>query len=149
MFAAGQLSPILIPLVIASDLPKAMKGTLAGLLMLGVPELGILAAAAILGKEGFRALKGLAAAFMSSHGPPERVGPARYGAGLVMFALALALGWAAPYWGHLIPGFVEHPYLWGGAGDLVLLASLFVLGGEFWDKIRALFVHGARASFPS
>jgi len=25
-------------------------------------------------------------------------------------------------------------------GDLMLLASLFVLGGDFWDKIRALFV---------
>jgi hypothetical protein len=30
----------------------------------------------------------------------------------------------------------------------MLLASLFVLGGEFWDKLRALFVHGARAAFP-
>jgi hypothetical protein len=26
-------------------------------------------------------------------------------------------------------------------GDLLLLASLFVLGGDFWDKIRALFVY--------
>jgi hypothetical protein len=29
-----------------------------------------------------------------------------------------------------------------------LLISLFVLGGDFWDKLRALFVHGARAVFP-
>ena len=27
--------------------------------------------------------------------------------------------------------------------------TIFVLGGEFWDKLRALFVHGARAVFPS
>jgi hypothetical protein len=33
--------------------------------------------------------------------------------------------------------------------DLVTLASLFVLGGDFWDKVRALFVHDARALFPS
>jgi hypothetical protein len=25
------------------------------------------------------------------------------------------------------------------AGDVLLLASLFVLGGEFWDKLRSLF----------
>ena len=31
---------------------------------------------------------------------------------------------------------------------LLLLASLFVLGGNFWDKIRSLFVHDAVAQFP-
>jgi hypothetical protein len=30
-------------------------------------------------------------------------------------------------------------------GDVLLVSSLFVLGGEFWDKLRALFVHDARA----
>jgi hypothetical protein len=35
------------------------------------------------------------------------------------------------------------------AADLVFVASFFVLGGEFWEKLRALFVHGARAVFAS
>ena len=30
----------------------------------------------------------------------------------------------------------------------MLIVSVFVLGGDFWDKLRALFVHGARAVFP-
>jgi hypothetical protein len=29
------------------------------------------------------------------------------------------------------------------------LASLFVLGGDFWDKLRALFLYQARAIFPA
>ena len=33
--------------------------------------------------------------------------------------------------------------------DVMLLTSLFVLGGEFWDKLRALFVHESRAEFLS
>ena len=33
--------------------------------------------------------------------------------------------------------------------DLVTLASLFVLGGEFWDKLRALFLCDARIVLPS
>jgi hypothetical protein len=33
--------------------------------------------------------------------------------------------------------------------DLITLASLFLLGGDFWDKVRALFLHNARAVFPS
>jgi hypothetical protein len=34
------------------------------------------------------------------------------------------------------------------AGDLLLLASLFVLGGDFWDKLKALFIYDARAHMP-
>jgi hypothetical protein len=30
----------------------------------------------------------------------------------------------------------------------VWLLSLFVLGGDFWDKLRALFIHGAKATLP-
>ena len=30
----------------------------------------------------------------------------------------------------------------------MFLASFFVLGGDFWDKARALFVWDARAVFP-
>jgi len=30
----------------------------------------------------------------------------------------------------------------------MFLTSLFVLGGDFWDKLRALFVRRARAAFP-
>ena len=30
---------------------------------------------------------------------------------------------------------------------LILLASLFVLGGDFWDKLRSLFIHDATVSF--
>ena len=38
---------------------------------------------------------------------------------------------------------------WHVGGDVVFFSSLFVLGGDFWDKLRALFVHGARAVFPA
>jgi hypothetical protein len=33
----------------------------------------------------------------------------------------------------------------GVAGDLLLLLSLFVLGGDLWDKPRALFIRGTMA----
>jgi len=34
------------------------------------------------------------------------------------------------------------------AGDVLLLVSLVVLGGDFWDKLRSLFIHSARAVIP-
>jgi hypothetical protein len=33
--------------------------------------------------------------------------------------------------------------------DCATLTSLFVLGGDFWDKLRALFLYEARAVFPA
>jgi hypothetical protein len=33
--------------------------------------------------------------------------------------------------------------------DAAFLASLFILGGDFWDKLRSLFVRQARARFPA
>jgi hypothetical protein len=35
------------------------------------------------------------------------------------------------------------------AVDLLLLASILVVGGDFWDKIRALFIREAQAQFPA
>lgn len=32
-------------------------------------------------------------------------------------------------------------------GDILLLASLFVLGGDFWGKVRSLFIHHAEVRF--
>jgi hypothetical protein len=32
--------------------------------------------------------------------------------------------------------------------DIVFVASFFVLGGDFWDKLRSLFVHGTTLKFP-
>ena len=57
VFALGQLSPALIPFVAASGLSPGLKSALSGLLLLGIPELAIFVAIAILGKAGFAYLK--------------------------------------------------------------------------------------------
>ena len=49
---------------------------------------------------------------------------------------------------HIAPALVANrlwvDVLMGG----MLVGSLFVLGGNFWDKLRALFVADARVVFP-
>jgi hypothetical protein len=121
--------------------------------MLGIPELFTVFAAAVLGKPGFEYLKGRIkrafGRFFREHGPPETVSRRRYRIGLIMFAVPLVFGWINPYAFHHLPGYEEYRLLYGLAGDILLIASLFVLGGEFWDKLRSLFVHGARAQFPT
>ena len=148
IFALGFCVPLAIPLVTASDLPPGWKAVISGALAVGVPEVMMVIATAVMGKEGFAELKRRAGRFFRRYGPPETVGPTRYRIGLVMFAAPLLLGWLGPYLHHHLPGFDSHPTAWHLGGDLMFFASLFVLGGGFWDKLRSLFVHGARAIFP-
>lgn len=147
IFVAGFLSPLLVPLVTASSLPVAWKTAISGLLLVGVPELAMLVAAAVMGKAGFDYLKQHIFGFLSKHfTPPEIVSLTRYRIGLILFSIPLLLGWIAPYISGYFPLLDEQRLLFAIIGDLILLTSLFVLGGEFWDKLRALFIHKAKAS---
>ena len=132
----GFCSPLLIPFVTGSDLSVAWKATLSGLLTLGIPEIFMVVAIAVMGKPGYDALKSKLGGILK---PAEHVSRNRYRLGLVMFSLPLILGWTQPYLGYL---FLElnqlslHYYL---IGDGVFFASFFVLGGNFWDKFSRLF----------
>ena len=149
IFVLGFAAPLAIPLVTSSDLSTAWKTAISGALAVGVPEVMMVVAAAVMGKEGFARLKSQFGRFLKKYGPPERVSQTRYRVGLAMFTLPLLLAWLAPYLGHHLPGYGSHRLVWAIAADLIFVASFFVLGGEFWDKLRGLFVHGARAVFPS
>jgi len=149
IFVIGFAAPLAIPLVTSSELSAGWKTSISGALAVGVPEVMMVVAAAVMGREGFARLKNHFGRFLKKYGPPERVSRARYRVGLAMFSLPLLLAWLVPYLGHHLPGYAAHRLLWAIGGDLVFVASFFVLGGEFWDKLRALFVHGARAVFPA
>ena len=60
----------------------------------------------------------------------------------------MIFGWASPYFGHHLPGFETSTLIYAVAVDALLLFSLFVLGGAFWDKLRSLFQHNSYAIFP-
>jgi hypothetical protein len=62
-----------------------------------------------------------------------------------MFSIPIVFGWVAPYVSDLIPGYFRERVHLCIIGDLLLLVSLFVLGGDFWNKLRALFIHDAKA----
>lgn len=149
LFALGLISPLFVPLVTALDISTKWKTTFSGLLLLGTPEVLWLIAAAVMGKSGFNYIKSKVFGFMQKYLLPETVGPIRYYLGLVMFTLPLVFAWLAPYAQQLLPNISIQTFSWHLGSDLLLLASLFVLGGEFWDKLRALFVYSATAHFTS
>jgi hypothetical protein len=148
VFVLGQFSPLLVPLVVNSDLAAGWKTALSGLLMLGIPELAILAAVTILGKSGYEYLKGMVLGFLKRHVVPREVSPIRYHIGLVLFLIPILWGWASPYLSHLVAGLEANRLWFAVAGDLLLLLSLLILGGDFWEKLRSLFVYRSKAHFP-
>ena len=144
IFIIGFCSPLLIPFVTATDIPLKWKATLSGALALGIPELFSIIAIAVMGKQGFQQLKSIFFGFMKKHGPAEKVSITRYRIGLIMFVLPLAIGWLAPYGPDQILGYEPQGLTLNVVFDLMFFSSFFVLGGEFWDKLQALFVYEAK-----
>jgi hypothetical protein len=112
----------------------------------------MLAAAAVLGRRGFAWLTGntkrIVARLLHRYGPPATVSRRRYRIGLVLFFAPLLFAWLTPFVAGLLPGYEAHRMLYALVCNLALVVGLFVLGGDFWEKLRALFVHGARAAPP-
>ena len=148
LFVLSIALPVIgVPLTGALGLPAATVATVSGILLAGAEVLGIVAVA-VMGKPGYGFIKQRVFAFLRQYGPPAEVSRTRYTIGLVMFAVPIAFGWVAPYAANLVPGYAASAVTYAIAGDLLLLASLFVLGGDFWDKLRALFIHGSRVMVP-
>lgn len=144
LFAFSMLGPwIFIPLVASLGFSAAMTTSMSGGILVGAEVLLILAAA-VLGKSGYAYIKSRAFGFLKQYGPPKQVSRARYNIGLVAFAVPLVFGWLLPYAEPLIPGYENNEIAFALVSDLLLLASLFILGGDFWDKLRALFIYEAR-----
>ena len=136
-----------VPLVAAMGLSAATVATVSGVLLVGAEVLGLVAVA-VMGKSGYAYIKNRDFGFLKQYGPPAEVSHTRYTIGLVIFAVPIVFGWLAPYVTDLVPGYPGNELTYAIVGDLLLLVSLFVLGGDFWDKLRAMFIHGAKAVFP-
>ena len=147
IFVASIGWPVLIPVLPLVGVSATATAAFSGV-MLVAAEFMLLAGAAIAGKEGFAFIKATVFGFLKSYGPPSEVSRTRYRIGLVMFATPLAFAWVSPYFGHHIPGYEAGRRIYAIVFDVLLLISLFVLGGGFWDKLRALFKHDAYAVIP-
>jgi hypothetical protein len=142
-------STALIPFVTGSSLSTEMKATVSGLLVFGIPQVFMLMAVALIGKAGLNYLKRRLFGVLKGFAPAQEVSRGRYRLGLVLFVLPFILAFLTPYVVTHLPALSERGFVLGLVGDAVLLTSLFVLGGDFWDKLRALFVYDAKVHYPS
>lgn len=149
IFVIGHLAPLAIPLITASSLPTGWKTALCGLSVFGIPELSILLAVVVLGKEGFNAVKTLVFGWLGRTLMPAKVSKPRYYIGLVLFLVPFFVGWVSPYLFEVMPGLAKDQLIVAISGDVALIAGLCLMGGEAWDKLRSLFFYNAQVTFPS
>lgn len=140
IFIGGFLSPLLIPLVVQSGLSEQAKTIVSGVLMLGVPEVAMLVAVIVLGKPGFEFLKNKLKSSIAEILFPDQVGKWRHHFGLLLLCIPFVLAWMMPYLGERVVD-IQSRYTVALTGDLMILAGLLLLGGEFWRKLQELFTY--------
>ncbi|MGB5225572.1 MAG: hypothetical protein WBN49_10380 [Arenicellales bacterium] len=148
LIALSLSSALFIPLVQGMDLSTEAKTAISGSLVLGLPQLLMFIAVTLVGKPGFNYIKGRVGRFFKQFGPPKTVSKNRYRIGLLLFFIPVLLGLLTPYVSNLVPDYESNRVYMAVGGDIMFLTSLFVLGGDFWDKLRALFIYGSKAVFP-
>ena len=130
------LSAFLVPFM---GLSSGQATVISGFLLAGAPEILILLAVALLGKENFdRIISSVKGCFIATffQKPASKL---RYSIGLAMFLLSILPLYLAGYATPWMPAGNAKLLLLAGA-DLACLASVFVMGGEFWGKFRKIFV---------
>jgi hypothetical protein len=133
----------LVPIASAAGWSTKQIASLSGAIFIG-SKVGLVTAIAIMGKDGFNYLKQLVFGFLSRFAPAQSVGHRRYVLGLVLFLLPVWMTWLEPYVTGLLRPESVYGFLQGLSLEVLLLVGLFLLGGDFWDKLRALFSHGAQ-----
>ena len=146
IIVVGFLSPLLIPLVIASDWSASLKTVISGLLAFGIPELLMFIAVIVMGKPGYEYIKGKAGKYLKQFLPPDHVSKNRYYLGLVLFCFPIVFGILQPYLTHFIVYLKDLPLGYHIALDMIFIIGIFALGGDFWDKLSGLFHYNPKTT---
>ena len=147
LLAIGLVLPLGVYLVAQTTWSATMKTAVGGILFFGF-EIMAVPAVAIMGKENFDRIMTLAKSLLKILQPPKQVGRVRYFVGLVFFLLPLIPTYVMAYLPQWLPDNSPERLWVNLSSDAIFLTSLFILGGDFWDKLRALFVREARVVFP-
>jgi hypothetical protein len=105
----------------------------------GAPEVLMLLAVALLGRQNFDRIVGAAKKFLFTTFFSTPVSRGRYHAGLAICLLSFIPLYVAGYMPSWMPADNGRIAILAAA-DLAFIFSFFIMGGEFWEKFRRLFV---------
>src|SRR5262249_5834091 len=131
------LGALVVPML---GLSTAQAALLAGALVAGVPEVLCILAVALLGKATFQYLTHRAKRALRRAVVDRPASRARYYIGLAIVLVSWLPAYLYAYVPGAMPGGPARIYILAGM-DLAFVASVFVMGGEFWEKVRRIFVY--------
>ena len=142
---------VILPLAALAIVPMlglstAVAAGIIGVATVGSPEVLTIAAIAFLGRDTFNYFKYKFLKMLKRKMVTRRVSKARY-----YFGLALFVGSALPlylkgFFPDLLPGDEQTKVMIILVSEFIAFASIFILGGEFWEKLKALFLWDAPAA---
>jgi len=124
-----------------------LKQIIVGVFWLSAPAMKI-ASVAILGKPSYLFIKAKFRHHFVRLVKPYHASRIRYNIGLFLFCLPVIPTYIMAYAPEYFSDDFYLRLILNISFDVVFIASLFVLGGDFWDKLKALFVFSAKVSFP-
>lgn len=136
---------LFIPILAFSGLSAARVAAITGVIFI-TNKILLVVMIAVMGKPGFQELKQIIGRYLPNLKDDVPVGPVRHAVGLFMFCFPIVSGMLEPYVDSIWPGLRPNIWQFQLAEDFMLIASVFVLGGNFWGKVRALFIRTARVN---
>jgi hypothetical protein len=137
--ALSVVLPLLGLCVPLLGLPVGISAVLIGGMVAGGPEVLILLAAALLGKDTLHYYLGKFKRTLRDAVIVKPVSKVRYYIGLTIFLVSVVPFYLYGYFPEIMPPGDTRIYIVAGS-DLSFIFSVFLMGGEFWDKLRRLFV---------
>jgi len=146
-FILSFVFPLIGFLIPFLGLPLALMAFLTGFLMFGGPEIMIVLAVVFLGKPVLNQIKEKFFKLFKRKKPYKPVSRFRYYLGIVIFFGSFTPFYLNGYAPHLLPDHeVWRLYIFIGS-DLVFILSFFILGGNFWEKFKKLFIWDEKKAY--
>ena len=130
------LFAFLVPLL---GLPVAESAVIVGLLIAGGPEVVGLVGIALLGRNAFLYFTYMIKTALRRVVLPKRVSQRRYYFGLAVSLVSLLPLFVYGYFPNCLPSGDTRIYILATA-DVSFILGMFIMGGEFWEKFRQLFI---------
>jgi hypothetical protein len=131
------LGAVVVPVL---GLPTAQSVLLAGLLVAGAPEVLCILAIGLLGRDTFQYFVHKAKAALRRAVLDRPASRLRYYTGLTIILLSWLPAYISAYFPAALPGGNARIYILAGT-DLAFVVSVFLMGGEFWEKVRRIFIY--------
>jgi hypothetical protein len=123
-----------------------MKHIIVGIFWLTAPAMKI-GSVAILGKPSYLWIKSQFQHHFTRVFKTRHESRLRYNIGLFLFCIPVIPTYIMAYAPMFFSSIFYVRLILNVSCDAIFIASLFVLGGDFWDKLKALFIFSAKVSF--